>query len=209
MFDPWTQQTVWRQEFQAKAQFWPIDVREIGVVEPSGAFTVIAVDDGKPVVKSQIEPFKTSDGIVVRRTVGRYVVVTNSRTPDPNPFGDWVPPGNMNVGGHAHGIDAASGKRAWTVEVPNQMLNVFQPADLPVLMLFRRYTKAIPLPNGGFNQEPPLSQVFCIDVRDGKVLHNDSTQGHDDQYEMTVDRAARRIEYHTNFQSVKFQFSGP
>jgi hypothetical protein len=110
------------------------------------------------------------------------------------------------VGGWAHGFNAA-GAKLWSAQLPTQNINVFQPQDLPVLFLYRQHMKATPLPNGGFQGGQWQGEVFCLDTRNGKALHEDATQDNN-LYEVDVD-PGRRIEFHSNSQSVTLTFPGP
>jgi hypothetical protein len=142
---------------------------------------------------------------VVRHTAGRYVLLTNRPDPQASPFGNFMQPGDVAVGGWAHGFDAKGGK-LWSAEIPHQVLNVFQPSDLPVLFLFRQYMQAVPGPNGGFQAGQMEGQVFCLDTRNGKVLHEDAAQDNN-LYELEAD-LGRRIEFSSHAQSVTLTVPG-
>ena len=92
LFDPWTQKAVWHRGFASGARFWLIDSTEIGVLEPAGRFAVLAVSDGRDVLKAQAEPLKKLEGIVVKRggPVRRDHGLADSRSDTvirPNPAG--------------------------------------------------------------------------------------------------------------------------
>jgi outer membrane protein assembly factor BamB len=206
LFDPWTQKAVWQQQFDPKTLFWPISRNEVAVLDPKGNFAVVNLAAGGLVVKAQVEPLSNLDGLVVVRSAGRYVLLTNRPDPNPSPFGIYVQPGNVAVGGWAHGFDAA-GTKLWSAQVPSQTINVFQPQDLPVLFLYRQHMKATPLPNGGFAGGQMQGEVFCLDTRNGKAIHEDAAQDNY-LYELEVD-LGRRIEFHSHSQSVTLTFPGP
>jgi outer membrane protein assembly factor BamB len=204
LLDPWTQQAVWQQKFSSNAHFWPVSRNELAVLDAKGNFAVVNLAGGEIVLKAQVEPVDLLDGIVVFRTAGRYVLLTNRPDPQANPFGNSVQPGNVAVGGWAHGFDA-KGAKLWSAEIPHQVLNVFQPSDLPVLFLFRQYTKAVPGPNGGFQAGQMEGQVLCLDTRNGKVLHEDAAQDNNNPCELEAD-PGRRIEFSSHAQSVTLTF---
>lgn len=203
LLDPWDAKIVWRKVFQRNAQVW-LHNDEIGVLEPKGQFHLLAAD-GTETLLAQTDPLEWCDGIVFRRRGDRVVLLTNSRRPEPNPFGDFVPMGNVSVSGWAYGFDA-SGKRLWTVDLPPQAFYIQQPAEAPVLVFFRRTMKAVQLPNGGITHEPPQSNLLCLDVRSGKILQKDTSPGQDDQYEQTLDPAAGRIEVHSYTRSLILKY---
>jgi hypothetical protein len=50
-------------------------------------------------------------------------------------------------------------------------------------------------------------EVFCLDTRNGKAIHEDAAQDNY-LYELEVD-LGRRIEFHSHSQSVTLTFPGP
>jgi outer membrane protein assembly factor BamB len=206
LFDPWARQVIWQRHFDPTSQLWPIGRSEVGVLDPGGNFAVVNLAAGELAVKAQVEPLESLDGLVVLRSGGRYTLLTNRPDTEPNPFGNVVQSGNVMVGGWAHGFNAA-GAKLWSAQLPTQNINVFQPQDLPVLFLYRQHMKATPLPNGGFQGGQWQGEVFCLDTRNGKALHEDATQDNN-LYEVDVD-PGRRIEFHSNSQSVTLTFPGP
>ncbi len=204
LLDPWTRQTVWQQKFSSDAHFWPISRNALAVLDPQGNFAVVNLAGGEIVLKAKVDPVDSLDGIVVFRTAGRYVLLTNRPDSNANPFGNSVQPGSVAVGGRAHGFDA-QGAKLWSAEIPHQVLNVFQPSDLPVLFLFRQYMRAVPGPNGGFQAGQMEGQVLCLDTRNGKVLHEDAAQDNNNLCELEAD-PGRRIEFSSQAQSVTLTF---
>ncbi len=166
LFDPWTQKAVWHRGFASGARFWLIDSTEIGVLEPAGRFAVLAVSDGRDVLKAQAEPLKKLEGIVVRRAAGRYVVITVSPTPEATPSFDQTLPGDVAVGGGVYGFEARSGKRLWAARIPNQSFQIHQPRDLPVLAFFsvRPVVKADNKPNGTGEPDGVAGHLLCLDA---------------------------------------------
>jgi hypothetical protein len=162
---------------------------------------------GEMVLKAQVEPLDTLDGVVVLRSGGRYVVLTSRPDPNPSPFGVFFQPGTVGVGGWAHGFDA-KGTKLWSSELPTQSLSVFQPHDLPVLFLFRRHMKGVRLANGGIQGGGVEAQVFCLDTRNGKALHEDAANNDNDIYEVDVD-PGKKVEFQSHAQSVTVTFPGP
>jgi hypothetical protein len=211
MADPWAKQDLWRFNYASDAQSWLIDDDEIAVFDPKGDFSVVSLETGRPVIQSKLDAVAGLEGIVVLKRSDGYLLVTNCPKPEPNIFGQSSSPGNLPVCGKAFSIDGKTGQKRWVADVPEQCLNIHQPADLPVLTFFRRYQKPIPLPNGmGFNAEPPVTQVFCLDSRTGAALHQDSvSQGYDDRYELAVQRADKKIEIRATQLTITFKFSDP
>ena len=207
LFDPWTQQVLWQHAFTDQAQFWLLDGDEIAVLEPTGAFVVLGVRDGKELLKSQADPIESLEGIVARRSPGAYLLIAISPTVEQNPFGgNNLAAGHINVGGRVYGFDGTSGKRLWATQVPNQMFNVHQARDLPILTFYRQYMKVTVQPNGGFKHEGMFSQILCLDVRTGRILHQDQATAFDNQYEIDADPSGRRLEIHSNSHCVKFTY---
>jgi outer membrane protein assembly factor BamB/tetratricopeptide (TPR) repeat protein len=207
LFDPWTQQVLWQHAFTDQAQFWLLDGDEIAVLEPAGAFVVLGVRDGKEVFKSQADRIDSLEGIVARHSPGGYVLIAISPAVEQNPFGgNNLTAGNINVGGWVYGFDATSGKRLWATQIPNQMFNVHQARDLPILTFYRQYMQVTVQPNGGFSHQGTFSQILCLDVRTGRILHQNQATAFDNQYEIDADPPGRRLEIHSNTHWVKFTY---
>ena len=176
------------------------------MLEPSGNFVVVATRNGASFSR-RAEPLKSLDNIVVRHSRDRYILIASAPAADANPFVNNVSSGNVKVGGWVYGFDGRSGKRLWATRIPNQSFNIHQARDLPVLTFFRRYMKIIQQPNGGFQHQGTVSQMLCLDVRTGRIVHDNSAPGYDDQYEIDADPPGRRLEIRSNTQSVKFTFA--
>lgn len=210
LLDPWQpqgNQEVWKRAFHSEAQTWLLDAGELAVFDPEGNFEVVSTATGKPVVQAKVDKCEGLESIVALRMSDRYLLVTNCPTPEPNIFGFASYAGIVKVGGKVYAFKSQGGKKLWEAKLPDQCLNVNQPADLPVLTFFRRYQKAQQLPNGGYRSENPVSQVYALDTRTGAVLANDSAPGHDDRYQLEVDRSAKQIEVRSSQMTVKFTFS--
>ena len=112
-------------------------------MDPAGTLVVLALGDGREIIRARTAAMKSLESVVVRRSADRYVLIASSPTAEENVFGDPVSPGNVSVGGWVYAFDARSGKRLWVTRIPNQTFSVQQASGLPVLTFLRNHMKQL------------------------------------------------------------------
>jgi hypothetical protein len=202
LVDPWTEQTIWRRDFDAKARPWMIESDEVAVFEPQGRLVTLALPSGQNVFSAQVEPMTTVEEIAVLRSSRHYVLVVSVAS-DSVPAGGPSMPGSILVNGRVYGFDRRTAAKLWSIEVADQGLRPDQPADLPVLTFLTTGQKMVG------DDSRSYSQLLCVDKRTGRTLHRKEI---DDNcsvlYEIRSDPGKGRVELRTALGTVKFTFTG-
>jgi hypothetical protein len=172
LLDPWENSVLWKHEFDAGAKTWVIENDTVGVMEPSGKFTIIALESGKRIVDEQLVKEPSLVGIYLLRSSDQYVLVTNRPTPQQTKNVSLSPaPGGLDnpmINGRVYAFDRKTGKPLWmmprTIEQYGLLLS--QPEDLPVLS-FTRHVRTSQ-DNG---RSTMTTSVLCLDRRTGRTLY--------------------------------------
>lgn len=215
LVDPWTGKDVWQRDFEAGAQPWLVEGHEIGVLEPQGRLTILALPGGDTILETKANPsggglFQTTpDGrppslqnIVLLRSEDRYVLAANHLSPQVNaisvePYYRLVP-----INGCVYGFDRQTGKRIWKMEVKEQALRLDQPGELPVLTFFNR------LRTKQGNTYKTTTKMLLLDRRTGHVLHDQTTsKSASSAYEIHADPDDRRVEIRSYLGTVRLTFT--
>jgi len=164
-----TGEILWEQEFPNGSQFAIVKGDEFAVWEPSGRFTIIAIDDGESRLEAAVQPTKTLEGFTVLRSQDQYLVFSN----DPNRrqrvrHGVSATMRKVRVGGNAYGFDRASGRKLWTTRLEKQELSLSQPANLPLLTFTTRTRIVAGSAGRRVHQRFVLA---ALDVRNGRVVY--------------------------------------
>jgi len=150
----------------------------LGIVDPTGAVTLLDVTDGSERLSGRVDPMKKLDDVTFLRFDDVLVVATNVPSDDNvgRMFAMRGLGGGKLVNGKLFGLDAKSGKLLWSLPIANQQLRVDQPSGVPLLIAYNRYQKRVRLKNNSIRNEPPQLLLKCIDCRDGRVLHESATK---------------------------------
>ncbi len=175
MRDPWAEKELWSFTFAQGAKAAIFSEEAVAVLEPDGAFTLISLEDGRPLVKTQLEPEKSLLGIFLRRVGDQYVLITNSSAPiDPaSPTRPVVGADSFPiVNGRVYAFDVHTGKPNWPAPaiVEHYGLATSQPSRLPFLV-FVVQTQQRRRPG---SREASTS-VLCIDMRTGRVAYQNES----------------------------------
>jgi hypothetical protein len=171
LWDPWTNQDVWRRPFAARSRGCVTEQNEVAIVEPSGQLTVVRLDDGqirwrhsleaddRPLLSVHVLPSERQSLVVCGYKPKAIKDTTVTSFPDPQtaPLIDAA----------VYAFDREHGHPLWQVpaRVNGFSLPLSQPPDVPILAFVRQtYRK-----RGGSRGRPQLS-LLCLDRRDGRVL---------------------------------------
>jgi hypothetical protein len=203
--DPWTGQTLWQRDFDAKAQPWLIDGNEVAVLEPEGLFTVVSIVSGEPVMQAQVDAMPRLEGIWAQRSADRYVLIARDPSVGTNAQAMMMQPfmGSYAVTGRVYGLDRRTGKLIWSTNVDKQGIRMGQPAELPVLTFF---IQGNVLEGQTYRGHAAL---LCLDKRDGRVLHGKESKNHHPQFfETQIDLEKSIVDLRTPLGPVKMTFTG-
>jgi hypothetical protein len=171
MRDLWADKTLWSFDFAAGSKAALVSQDAVGVMQPDGVFTLVALADGKQLVREQLEPEAQLLGIYLLRSQYGYVLATNTQSKnEPNVSIQPLPvsPSSPPISGRLYAFDRQSGKKLWPapVEVSQYGLLLTQPCNLPGLVLARQVHRLNPTTA----KEPKIS-VLCIDKRSGRIVY--------------------------------------
>ncbi|MBN2021443.1 MAG: PQQ-binding-like beta-propeller repeat protein [Pirellulales bacterium] len=194
MIDPWQQRIVWGPyPFSANAKLDVADQTVVGLVEPSGRFVLIALDDGRVLTDTELaESSSQLTGIVLFSSGDQYTLVTQRQSPTapnrmPQPLLRSVL-GKPILKGEVYAL-SRDGKLLWPkpVKIEDQQILLNQPASLPVISFASRVLDA--------KQRPPrwTTSVLLIDKRTGRRILTRQYPTQTARFELVGDPAARTV----------------
>lgn len=207
--DPWQETVACEETFDSGAQACPVPGGEVAVFEPSGRFVVFSCRSGARLLDCQLDSFDALDGVFVTRNDRRYIVMANRPAAEqkgPATLNRTLP-GFVGVNGIVTAIDAADGKRLWQAEVANQWFKLNHPTELPVLVFFKRYQKAIKVGNNSWRSDKPSILLRLLDARTGASLHDEVIENsYEQNYYLQVDADKHQVEVQTRLETVRLEF---
>ncbi|MFN0054491.1 MAG: PQQ-binding-like beta-propeller repeat protein [Planctomycetales bacterium] len=205
-YDIAAQQVRWQRPFAPGAQIAVIDERDVAVLEPGGRFTVVALADGAPRWEAAVGPQPRVHQLVVVRSGGMYLAIINE--PLANSVPQWIQSNlqSLPVNGTLHGFDVQTGQPLWTTRIQRQLLDMNQPAGLP-LLTFMVQTQE-PRAKAGALVENKLN-LLCLDKRTGRVLYEDKRRDEPSLFyvEYGVDFDQQQIELKLARSTVRLTFT--
>lgn len=210
LFDVATQQDLWTRTFDNSAKAAFADNGRLGVLQGDGKFQLIEVDSGKALIDAKVDPIDPLGAIFVLRHQNRYMLAaTQSPNADAKHHKGWVvrplqrpgPTQTPAINGAMHGFDE-QGRLAWSQPTRNLSLPLNQPSASPVISLMCHWYSAT-----GQNMVRSGACLVLVDVRSGRVIHNELLQGIPQVYEQHVDREKNAIEFRSNIHTVRMQWT--
>lgn len=183
MTDPWEGRDVWRgRKFAADSKTFILNSEAVGVMEPSGHFTLVALADGRVLADLQLEKTNNLQEIFLFGSdEQRFLLVASSPTESSNFQAIQSASGyifKQVYSGKLYAIDR-QGKLSWPapVSVKNQCLLMNGPTQLPIIIFAcHRYEQ---MPNGSHGS---MLRTLCIDKRNGRVICNKKKEFSDGGY---------------------------
>jgi outer membrane protein assembly factor BamB len=175
MRDPWDEKELWSFTFAQGSKAAVVAEEAVAILEPEGAFTLIRLSDGQPLVKTQLEPEKSLLGIFLEHVGDQYLLITNSSAPI-NPASPTRPVVGADsypiVNGRVYAFDAQTGKQNWPAPavVEHYGLATNQPSRLPFLV-FVVQTQQRRRPGS----REATTAVLCVDKRTGGVAYENES----------------------------------
>ncbi|MCS7305768.1 MAG: PQQ-binding-like beta-propeller repeat protein [Thermoguttaceae bacterium] len=209
--DPWKQQILWKRDFPAKSQPWPlVDEGRLAVLAPSGVLVLLDLETGQDVFQTSVDPEPNLDNIVVLTASNRYFVLANRPFQPTGPiFVSRQLPDAIPVHGRLTALDRQTAQPLWSTEVLEQTLRLDQPGDLPILVFYNISYRQGTNPRGDIVTQP-WENLLCLDVRTGAVVHQSSKMGVGGfGYEITAQPQDRTISISTLRETVRLRFGSP
>ncbi len=198
--DPWQRQQIWKKSFTASAKFWLIGLDEIAVIDPTGRFAVVSLEDGLSRVDVQLDAEPDLTEMFVIRGPNQYLLFANSPQPvqgnvNPVPGGYHCP----LVGGSVYGFDRETGKKLWKTSIPQLSLDTSQPIESPILALASR----VYVQDGQNRITRQYSPLVCIDKRTGRKVHEEELSGSIGLLNVSTNPGNKSVEIRSNTSSIK------
>jgi outer membrane protein assembly factor BamB len=168
MFDPVeASSNDWERSYAVESKGCIVERDKLAVMEPSGKFTLVSLEDGKPVIDTQLAAPKSLQSIQVLASADQYLLFTNSSFRE-NGSVTYQPPGIPEaplVNGHVYAFHRDTGKQMWPspAYVEQWGLPLDQPTGTPVVLLMRREVRTS-------GQQRNVLAVMCLDRRDGSLI---------------------------------------
>lgn len=211
-FDLVEGRSVWQRTFAKQAKATAIDDSQLGVLEPSGKFVALAVDDARIHLETALDRMDDLESVVAMRNDRDYYVIANRAEPKSDvPFGvNRRQPGHLRVDGVMYAIEVGTAKRRWQRAIEDQSIVVCHPTAAPVFVLLHRRQKVTPVGNGGWTSAPPVLHLSLLDRRSGEVLHTaEFKNGYDVSFRMNTDPAKREFVFQNAQQLVTLTYPQP
>jgi outer membrane protein assembly factor BamB len=193
--DVWSGEAKWTYTFAAGAKGAVITDEVVGVLEPSGRFTLVRLADGHKLVEQRLDAEETLTSICLLRSSDQYLLLTNSPATGMDSTLNVQPiNGGLNndplISGRIYAFDRTSGKTLWPrpVVVQQQGLVLTQPCELPLLFFLSSRTR-----NNPAGQPEARSGVQVIDKRNGRVWFKREDLPLITNFEISGDREAKTV----------------
>ncbi|HEX3999574.1 MAG TPA: PQQ-binding-like beta-propeller repeat protein [Pirellulales bacterium] len=216
--DCWKGQDIVLGEFSEGMKGTVVDDESLAILEPSGHFRILALDDGRKLVDDQIDLEKRADGsvdlveIIVQATPDQYVLIAKRREADPSQMGNpqYMPMPGFDAGlqlvsGSVFAFNRSSGKQSWSVPalVDHEYVVLDQGQELPVI-LFVHMPPRMPQRGGEAS-----GSVLCLDRRTGRAVLNEDVmlQPNIYHFSMTGDRQANTVSVNVSTRTFTLQLT--
>jgi outer membrane protein assembly factor BamB len=192
---------VWQSQHPTASMPGLIDNKEVGILEPSGTFSILKLDSGKTLFTTELpakRPQKGAGVLAVQRWKDRYLVVagvnmknSNQRNVAPLNIGapnfggqrDFAPArelgsssiASFTVDGFVCSVNATDGTLQWSERVSDLAYDTAQPSSLPVLVLASWQADVDRF--GGLPMPSRLS-VLILDKRTGNKVYEKQEPNH-------------------------------
>lgn len=163
--DIWSQKTIYQGEFSAMARFSVVEPNYVAVVEPSGAFHLIDVADGRMMIDDKVDVGTDLQSLQTLRCGDDLYLFVSGPVQGKN----IGPPLDYPiVNGSVYAFDLKSGKALWPspAVVRNRGVMLQQPSEIPVLVFADRQLIRDSATGGGSKL-----RLLCLDRRTGQTLY--------------------------------------
>lgn len=171
LFDAWAEQDdLWKLETPLGCKGQIVGGNEFALLESSGKFTVLSLEQGAVKLNSQLEPESELHSLYVWPSKEQYTVLANRPIPTALPAKTQPISGGSMGGQHAHGnvyaLDRQTGQNRWSVPafISQHGIPYDQPGDSPLLVFLCNRQGATP--------SQWTSTLLCLDKRTGAVAYD-------------------------------------
>lgn len=201
----------WERSFAVESKGCIVERDKLAVLEPEGKFVLLALDDGRPLIETTVEPEKSLQSIFVLPSEDRYLLFTNSTYRENNSTAYLAPaiPEAPLVNGHVYAFDRQTGRSLWPSPafVEQWGLPLDQPTGTPVVVLMRREMRK----TSSAAQRNALA-ILCLDRRNGALLFEKSELNANagmgnDKYTLEADPANNTVNLVLPYLGVTFTFT--
>lgn len=137
MYDPVTDDWLWRRNFPQTPQWTPVDGTDLAVIDNDGNLVLIDPRTGQDRWRATLRVTTEIESLVVIDNDERLLVCANAPL-DPAVQSLTSSSSDVRINGILHSLDRDTGKIEWWSEVQSQIFNREQPVDWPVLVLAAR-----------------------------------------------------------------------
>lgn len=169
--DMFTQETLWKHEYAFNSKLWPLSQDEVGVVERSGTFQVVATGDGVVRLKATIPAEQNLTEAYAFSTPTAYLLLTNTPNRQRDGVNVQAVPGGFNnplINGNLFGFDRKTQKQLYQTRIEGYGITLHQPAGIPMLVFASQIYEN---PRNG-QPRPPQAVMLGIDKRNGRVVYD-------------------------------------
>ena len=191
-FNSLTGMPVWSHEYTDRSLFRPVENTVVAIASPDGAFQMRDVMTGQAVVDTHSDPFDRLVAMHILPSMEGYLIFKAVAPRDPQVFPAplrELGSQQHRIGGSAFAVSRETGKVLWSREMPNLLLSLDQPRNLPVFVLAceRRRITQTRVDKEGF-------QFAVVDSRTGKMLLEQETPESSNAYRTSVSPAGFQID---------------
>ena len=206
LLDPWAQATLWRREFDDKAQPALVGVDEAAVLDSRGHFVVLDLPSGATRLVAEIEPVK-AERIFAQRSRDQYLLIAGRQAANGNMVFFMPMQTIFRMSGCVAAFDRATGKLQMCKAVENQGVEVDQLAEIPVFVFFTHTQEIVN------NRAVQSTSMACVDRRTGKDLgevtpDRATNAGNAAMYDVVVDPEKWTIDVRSTVGSLKLTYDG-
>jgi hypothetical protein len=193
---------LWEHPIEPGSQAYPLDWRELAILNRSGTFQMLELPSGRLLVDAK-QPASDFEDFRVLPLESTWVLLVNrgwaaKETPTPQP----ALINGLHFSGHLYAYDRADGRERWNQWLSGHSIPRVQPAALPVLTVVSNYTQPT-----NQNRMAPWHSLQALDARTGAPLAEvPPTGGTIRRATVQGDPAARRLRIETPSETVELAF---
>ncbi len=201
----------WERSFAVESKGCLVERDKLAVLQPDGKFVLLALDDGRTLIETDVEPEKSLQSIYVLPSDDQYLLFTNSTYRENSATAYLAPaiPDAPLMNGRIYAFDRQTGQSAWPSPafVEQWGLPLDQPTGTPVVVLMRREMRK----TSGAAQRNVLA-ILCLDRRNGALLFEKSDLNANagmgnDKYTLEADPTNNTVNLVLPYLGVTFTFT--
>jgi hypothetical protein len=193
---------LWEHLVEPGSQAYPLDWRELAILNRSGMFQLLELPSGRLLVDAKL-PASDFEDFRVLPLESTWVLLVNrgwGAKETPTPQAALIQ--GLHFSGHLYAYDRADGRERWNQLLSGHSIPRAQPAALPVLTVVANYTQPT-----NQNRMAPWHSLQVIDARTGTPLAIvPPTGGTIRKATVQGDPAARTLRIETSGETLELAF---